>query len=382
MIQMNNFQFYLPARIVFEKGVLSKIGEFVSQFGKRCLLMTGKNFARMHGYTDYILEKLSDYELQAYLFEEVEPNPTKETVLMAVDTFLNNECEVIIAFGGGSVIDAAKVVALISRLGGKIEDYFFPNIVEKEIYPVIAIPTTCGTGSEATRYAVITDNDDGLKKTISGDPLIPRIAILDVNNLKYISKEVFSSTSADVFCHAIESFVNIKYTHFSDLFAKEAIKFAFENVVEAYAGNEDSKERMLYASLLAGVAINFSGSTAVHALGYYLTSKHGIPHGLASAVFLLPVLEYEKDNILDRIHELAYAMRLKQKDPEHFINALRQKFDEIDIARSLSDLGIGYEEKKRLINEALLFRRNLDNNPMKLEEKDLTKIVEVAYIGR
>ncbi|MFX1466741.1 MAG: iron-containing alcohol dehydrogenase family protein, partial [Promethearchaeota archaeon] len=326
-----------------------------------------------------ILKKLSNFELRTHLFEEVEPNPTKETVLKAVNIFLDNECEVIIAFGGGSVIDAAKAVALISKLGGQIEDYFFPNIVEKEIYPVIAIPTTCGTGSEATRYAVITDNDEGLKKTISGDPLIPRIAILDVNNLKHIPKEVFSNTSADAFCHAIESFVNIKYTHLSDLFAKESIKFAFDNVVEAYEGNEDSKERMLYASLLAGVAINFSGSTVVHALGYYLTSKHGIPHGLASVVFLLPVLEYEKDSISDRINELAYTMRLKQTDPEYFINALSQIFHEIGIIRSLLDLGIGYEEKEHIIRNALLCSRNLDNNPVKLEAKDLATIVEAAY---
>ncbi|WP_287585525.1 iron-containing alcohol dehydrogenase [Candidatus Borrarchaeum sp.] len=376
---MNGFKFYLPTRVVFEKGALSRIGEFASRFGKKCLLMTGKNFARKHGYTDDILEKLSNFELRTHLFEEVEPNPTKKTVLKAVDNFLNNECEVIIAFGGGSVIDAAKAVALISKLGGQIEDYFFPNIVEKEIYPVIAIPTTCGTGSEATRYAVITDNDEGLKKTISGDPLVPRIALLDVNNLKHIPKEVFSNTSADTFCHAIESFVNIKYTHLSDLFAKESIKFAFDNVVEAYKGNEDSKEHMLYASLLAGVAINFSGSTAVHALGYYLTSKHGIPHGLASAVFLLPVLEYEKDSISDRIYELAYAMRLKQTDPEYFINALNQKFHEIGIIRSLLDLGIGYGEKENIIRKALLFSRNLDNNPVKLEVKDLTTIVDMAY---
>ena len=379
MIQMNGFQFYLPARIVFEKGALSRIGEFASRFGKKCLLMTGKNFARKHGYTDYILEKLSNFELRTHLFEEVEPNPTKETVSKAVDAFLNNECEVIIAFGGGSVIDAAKAVALISKLGGQIDDYFFPNIVEKEIYPVIAIPTTCGTGSEATKYAVITDNDEGLKKTISGDPLIPRIAILDLNNLKHIPKEVFSNTSADAFCHAIESFVNIKYTHLSDLFAKESIKFAFDNVVEAYEGNEDSKERMLYASLLAGVAINFSGSTVVHALGYYLTSKHGIPHGLASAVFLLPVLEYEKDSISDRINELAYTMRLKQTDPEYFINVLSQIFHEIGVIRSLLDLGIGYEEKEHIITNALLCSRNLDNNPVKLEAKDLATIVEAVY---
>jgi alcohol dehydrogenase class IV len=379
MIPMNGFQFYLPTKIVFEKGALSKIGELANKFGKKCFVMTGRNFARTYGYTNYILEKLSSFELQTHLFEEVEPNPTKETMLKAVDIFLNNECEAIIAFGGGSVIDAAKAVALISKLGGQIEDYFFPNIVEKEIYPVIAIPTTCGTGSEATRYAVITDKEEGLKKTISGYPLIPRIAILDVNNLKHISKEVFSNTSADAICHAIESFVNIKYTHLSDLFAKESIKFAFDNVVEAYKGNEDSKEHMLYASLLAGVAVNFSGSTAVHALGYYLTSKHGIPHGLASAIFLLPVLEYEKNSISDRIYELAHAMRLKQTDPEYFINALSQKFHEIGIARSLLDLGVGYGEKEHIIKKALLFSRNLDNNPVKLEAKDLATIVDMAY---
>ncbi len=379
---MNGFKFYLPSRIIFEKGVLSRIGEFVSQFGKKCFLMTGKNFARKHGYTDYILEKISNCELQAFLFEEVEPNPTKETVLRALDTFSNKECDVIIAFGGGSVIDAAKVVALVSKIGGRIEDYFFPNLVEKETYPVIAIPTTCGTGSEVTKYSIITDKDTGLKNAIAGDTLIPRVALLDVNTLKHISKEVLSNTSADVFCHAIEAFVNVRHTPFSDLYAQEAIKIAFENVVDAYKGIEHGKECMLYASCLAGMAINFSGSTAVHALGYYLTSKHGIPHGLASALFLLPVLEYEQDSILDRIHELAYAMRLRQTDFEYFINALRQKFHEIGIARFLLDLGVGYEEKERIIKETLLFKRNLDNNPMKLEAKDLKKIVEAAYTGK
>ncbi len=377
---MNGFQFYLPTRIIIEKGALSRIGELASRYGKKCLVMTGRDFARRYGYTETILETLSNLELQTYIFEEVEPNPTKETVLRAADTFSNNKCDLIIAFGGGSVIDAAKVVSLISKVGGRIEDYFFPHVVEKEIYPVIAIPTTCGTGSEANGYAVITDEDTGLKKAI-GNTLFSKIAILDVNNLKYIPKEILSNTSADVFCHAIEVFLNHKHTPFSDLYAKEALKFAFENVVEAYEGNEDGKERMLYASCLAGVAINFSGTTAVHALGYYLTSKHGIPHGLASAVFLLHVLEYEKDIILDRIHKLAYAMKLKQIDPEYFINALRQKFHEIGIAESLLDLGVGHEEKERIVKETLLFKRNLDNNPMKLNEKDLTKIVEAAYTG-
>ena len=376
---MEKFQFYLPTRIFFERGLLARIGDFALSMGKKCFFITMSEFATKYGYTEYILGKLSERELPIYLFDEVESNPSKANIKRATEMFIQGGCDMIVAFGGGSVIDAAKAVSLLSSQGGKIEDYFFPNIVEKEVYPIIAIPTTCGTGSEVTKYSIITDEDTCKKKTIMGDPLIPKMALLDADNLKYITKEIVATTGADVLSHAIEAYLSIKHSPFSDMFASDAAKVAFEHLVQAYNGVEESREQMLYASCLGGAAINFAGTTVAHALGYYVTAKHGIPHGLASAIFLPSVMNYELESARGRIEKLAYTAQFNMTDAQYFIKRFSDILRDIGLPTRLRELGINESEKKTIVQEALSFKRNLENNPILLEEKDLTKIVEDIF---
>jgi len=378
---LDKFQFYLPTRIIFEKGCLSRIGEVTSKYGKKCFLMTMGEFATKYGFTEYILEKISERELSVYLYDEVEMNPTEKGVNKITELFVDSGCDVIIAFGGGSVIDAAKAVSLLAKLGGKIGDYYFPNVVDKELYPIIAIPTTCGTGSEVTKYAIITEDGTGKKKTVLGDTLLPRVALLDSNTLKYLTKGIISSTGADVICHCIESFTSNKRSPFSDMFAVESAKVAFECLPKAFNGDEEAKERMLYASCLGGAAINTAGTTAAHALGYYLSSRYHIPHGVATVMFLPHIIDYEIEAIKERIEELSYGSRLNVP-AEQFTMKLSEILNQVGVPKSLEELGIKVDDKDTIVQEGLSFRRNLENNPVKLEEKDLTTIVERAFKGR
>jgi len=378
VIFLESFQYHLPTKIIFGRGNLSKIGEVVSRYGKRVFLITMSDFATTYGYTEYILEKISEKEVPLYLYDEVEVSPTEKGLKKIVDIFLDSGCDLILAFGGGSVIDSAKAVSLVAKLGGNIGDYYYPNVVEKEVYPIIAVPTTCGTGSEVTQYAIITENSSAKKKTILGDSLIPKVALLDAGTLKSLPPGLIASTGSDVLCHAIESFLGKKHTPFSDLYSVEASKVAFENISKAYSGEEGAKERMLYAACLGGAAINSTGTTVAHALGYYLSSKHHIPHGVATIMFLPHILLYEIEDIRPRLEELAHLSGFQKNDAESFIKKLRETLDQIGIAKRVGDLGIKEEEKETIVQEGLSFNRNLENNLVEFDEKDLLEIVEKA----
>jgi alcohol dehydrogenase len=375
VIFLESFLYHLPTKIIFGRGGLSKIGEVVSQYGKKVFLITMSDFATKYGFTEYILERISEKEIPLYMYDEVEVSPTEKGLKKILDIFLDSGCDQILAFGGGSVIDSAKAVSLAAKLGGNIGDYYYPNVVEKELFPVIAVPTTCGTGSEVTKYAIITEDSSKKKKTILGDPLIPRVALLDADTLKPMPPSLIASTGSDVLCHAVESFLGKKHSPFSDLYSAEASKVAFENIIKAYGGEEDAKEYMLYAACLGGAAINTTGTTVAHALGYYISSKYNIPHGVATIMFLPHILSYEIEDIRKRLEELALLSGFQQKDAEYFVRKIRETLDQIGIAKKLGDLGIKEEEKSTIVQEGLSFKRNLENNIVELDENDLLEIV-------
>jgi len=379
VIALESYQYFLPTRIIFGRGSLSKIGEVVSQYGKRVFLITMSDFATKYGYTEYILDKISEKEVPLYLYDEVEVSPTESGLRKVTEIFSDSGCDIILAFGGGSVIDAAKAVSLKAKLGGNIADYYYPNVIDKEVYPIIAVPTTCGTGSEVTKYAIITDDSTGKKKTILGDPLIPEIALLDADTLKPLPQNLIASTGCDVLCHAIESFLGKKHTPFSDLYSAEASRIAFANITKAYEGDEDAKESMLYAACMGGAAINTTGTTAAHALGYYLSSKYHIPHGVATIMFLPHILTYEMTSIKDRLEELARLSGFDNSNTEYFVKKLYWTLGQIGMAKGLGTFIIKEEEIDKIVQEGLSFTRNLENNPVELDEKALSEIVRSAF---
>ncbi len=377
--------FYMPTKVIFKRGSLNEVGRETRSLGKRVLLVTGRRFARQYGYLGRLSKLMEKEGLVVHIYDKVEPNPSFETVNRGAEYAREHNVDVIVAFGGGSAIDAAKGIAVLCTQGGKIEDYVYPNMVEGEVLPVVAIPTTCGTGSEVTRYAVLTDIKRKKKLTVVGYPIIPKIALLDPLVLRHLPSELTAYTALDALSHALEAYWSKSSQPISDLVALESIKVIIKNIEAGYKDPE-KRDALHYASLLAGIAINAAGTTMIHGVGYYLTAYHNIHHGLANAMFLPFALKFNSPVIKEKLMRLARYLEIKVSNYEEATNRLFELLcrleDAVGIPKSLKDIGISEKEIDDIVKDALTYERNMKNNPRPVDYESLREIVLEAYSGR
>lgn len=293
---MSKFIFYLPTQIHFGQGTINRVGERARLYGKRALIVTGRNSARKFGFLQIVEEKLKEKKIEPISFEEVEPNPSVETVDKGVSIFNKKRCDMIIALGGGSCLDAAKVMGILTKNPHPLPCYFGRDKVKNDIPPLIALPTTSGTGSEVTPYAVITDTrgKNHPKKIIADPHIFPREALVDPALTLTLPARLTSYTGIDALSHAIESFLSKKSFPLSETVALEAIRIIGKNLPRAinYPRDIEARSYLMYAAMLAGMAVAQTGATVLHAMGYPLTSNFGLPHGRAIGMLLPWFLEY------------------------------------------------------------------------------------------
>ncbi len=375
------FVSWQPGKIVFGTNSLSLIGEEVRRWGTKAILVTGRTFARKYGYTDYITKKLEEAGLKVTVFDKVEPNPSAETVDKGAKAVVEFGADVVVAFGGGSPMDAAKGIAVVSVLGGSAYDYFYPRVIEEEVLPVIAVPTTAGTGSEVTRYAVITDTKQNKKKVIVGYPIIPKTAILDPTVLKHMSPELTAWTGFDALSHAVEAYLSVKADPLSDIYAERAVRLIFDWLGDAVKGSLEAREKVYFASMLAGFAINHAGTMMVHGLGYYLTTKFNVHHGLANALLLPHALELISEKEPEKIERLGVMIGVG-RSVEFFVRELKKLEDEVRIPKSIAEVGFKEENLDEAVKESLSYERNLQNTPIPINEKVVREVYRAALKGR
>ncbi|MEM3470382.1 MAG: iron-containing alcohol dehydrogenase [Thermoproteota archaeon] len=375
---MRPFTFHLHTKIVFGRGSLNRLGGEAARLGDRCLLVTGRGFARRSGYLNTLVKILEESGLNVTVFDQVEPNPSLETVYKGAEEGGRNRCNLVIALGGGSAMDAAKGIAFLLKSGARLEESFAPNEVS-EALPIVAVPTTCGTGSEVTRYAVLTNVGRRRKEVLLGTPLTPSVAIGDADLLNSLSKQLTAYTGFDALSHAVEAFLSKEPTPLSDLFALEAARIILGSIVEAAEGAAEARENMLYASMLAGMAINCAGTVAVHGMGYYLTNYHGVHHGLANGVLLPHVLRFELERGLSRLEDA--AVKLGFENGLSLVESIEGAAHRTGVARSLVELGVKPSELDAMVADALSYARNLDKHPNPLTPNDVKKIFERALGG-
>ena len=269
-----------------------KIAEVIKSNKKNKPLIITDKFLYNSGLLNNLLDSLRANNMPYEIYEDVLPNPTSDIVLNALELFKKSNCDSLIAFGGGSVMDTAKAVgALVARpkktlakLGGILK-------VRKKIPLLIAVPTTCGTGSETTLASVITDSKTRHKYAINDFPLIPSYAVLDYKLILNLPSSLISTTGLDALTHAVEAFIGRSTTKDTRRDALEAIKLIFDNLIEATTHDEKALNNMLYASHLAGRAFSKSYVGYVHAIAHSLGGKYNIAHGYANAVILPHVLK-------------------------------------------------------------------------------------------
>ncbi len=293
---MQNFQFCLPTKVYFGQKVLENVGRETKILGEKALIVTGKTSARRTGLLQRVERSLRRAEVETFIFEGVEANPSVETINRGTKLAKAKKCEVIVGLGGGSPLDAAKGIAILSANPGVLVDYFGRNRIKRKPLPVIAIPTTAGAGSEVTPYAVFThrENRSIQKKIIADSSLFPRIVLADPELTLSLPASITADAGIDAFSHALESYLSNRSYPLSDMLASEAIKLLFNYLPEAMLNPKDINIRshILYASLLAGMAIAQTGTILVHAMSYRLTTDLGLSHGKACALLLPSVCEF------------------------------------------------------------------------------------------
>lgn len=296
----------MPTEIVFGAGVSNTVDTHCRRLGSKALVVTGRTSAKTSGALERVLGRLAD----AVVFDAVEENPTSAACEEAAAFCRKHGCDHIVAIGGGSPMDAAKAIAVLARNDGICADYYGGDKYPNAPLPVVAIPTTAGTGSEVTPYAVLVDSVENTKRTIAGQALFPVVALLDPELTVTMPRAVTVNTGLDALSQAMEGMVSLRATPMTDTLAMEAVHLIARWLPRAADHPKDLEARayMLYASMLSGCVIAQTGTTLVHGMGYYFTVEFGVPHGLANALLLAPVFQYNAAHAPVTIAALARAL--------------------------------------------------------------------------
>ncbi|MFD1039436.1 iron-containing alcohol dehydrogenase [Virgibacillus byunsanensis] len=292
----------MPNRIVYGSGSFQQIGQIVSELGNKALVISDSVMKKMNRVKECVVLN-EEAGISTAIYSEVNTEPTDVHVREAMEICRENNCEVIIAVGGGSCIDTAKAVAVMMTNDGEIGEYFrekipFPN----KPLPLIAIPTTGGTGSEGTKVTVITDTVNQVKMMISQPELLPAVAIVDPLLTLSCPRSITAATGVDALCHALEAYISRLKHPVSDMYALTSIDLITKYLLRAYENGEDieAREKMSLAAMLAGIAFSNSSVTLVHGMSRPIGAVFHIPHGFSNAMLLATVLTFTKDAAVQR----------------------------------------------------------------------------------
>jgi len=386
-MSLKSFVFATPTKIKYGPGVAESVGEEVKGFNaKRVLIVTDKGIIKA-GLVDKVLKSLKATKLDTVVFDEVEPNPKDRDVEKGAALAKEKGIDLIVAVGGGSVMDSAKGIGSLVTNKGSLRDYWGLDTLSKPPLPLIAIPTTAGTGSEITMWAVIDDTSRKrvTKEYIGGRLICPSLALVDPLMTKNLPPKLTASTGMDALTHAIEAYTSIPASPLTDALALYSIRLIANNLGKAYANgdNLEARDNMMVASLMAGLAFSNSDTAGVHVMAETAGGLYDCPHGIACAVFLPYVMEYNLIANPEKFADIAEAMEenvtgLSIKEASRkSVDAVKKLLLDIDITLNAAKLGVRKEDIAWLAKKAAANIGAIDN-PRKLREEDFIKMFELA----
>lgn len=309
-----NFSFLLPTRIVMEPGLRQRVGQHLKDENIRKALIVTDPGIQKSGLLGPIHDSLEAAGIAYIETADVKPNPRSDDCNRIAETYRDSGLDAVLAVGGGSAIDAAKAISVMLRHGGRIEDYEGFDTLQRDILPIIAVPTTAGTGSEVTIYAVITDMQRRYKMSLGDARMAPKLALLDTEITATLPPAIAAATGMDALTHAIEAYTGRVASPITDGMALHAIRLIAANLVAAVEepDNAEARQQMLIASLMAGVAFGNSDVASVHCISEAIGALYDTPHGVANAIFLPFVFRHNFDSNLRRHAEVAHALGIDQ----------------------------------------------------------------------
>lgn len=300
----------LPRMMEIGKNAITKLPDILASLGaKKPLIITDKMMVSL-GYIDQIQTLLKVANIQSDYFDETIPEPTSSSIEAGVKHLKAHQYDAIIAVGGGSPIDSAKAISILGKFGGRIQDYKFPRLVNDTGLPIIAIPTTAGTGSESTRFTIITDDQTSEKMLCAGLGFLPVAAIVDYGLTMSLPARTTADTGIDALTHAIEAYVSRKSNLYSDAQAIAAMKLIGPNLQIAYhqPNNESAREKMMMGSTFAGIAFSNASVALVHGMSRPIGAFFHVPHGLSNAMLLPLITSYSIHAAPERYADCAKAI--------------------------------------------------------------------------
>ena len=373
------FSFFLPGKIHFGVNSSAHMDGYLKEYSiKRVLFISDRGLEKA-GLVQKMERVLRSAGIVFVTFLDVEANPSIETVEKGIDLFQENQLDGILCLGGGSVIDTAKAVSMVVSNGGRIQDYEGPHKVKAPVIPVIAVPTTAGTGSEVTPFTVITNRQNSFKFSIFSYETIPRAAILDPELITTLPPLVAASTGMDALTHAIESYISLASFSFSEAMSEKAMEL-YALYLRRFVANRmdiEAASGVLLGSMYAGVAFSWGRLGIVHAMAHPLGGFFDMPHGIANAVMLPTVLEYNA--LADRGKYKKILEILRQRPVGSFVSSLlvdeiRQLSKEVGIPENLSSQGVTGESIPRMAEDAMK-SGNIFINPRQVTIED----IEILY---
>jgi alcohol dehydrogenase class IV len=364
---------------------LKGLKDYMNQLGmKNPFIVTDKGILNS-GTLDIVTTLLKDGSYTVY--DNVAPEPEMGIVEECKKAFLKSKSDSIIAVGGGSVMDTAKIMAVYAEYDGPLDNLFGEGKVPGRNTPIIVIPTTAGTGSEVTNIGVLSDTKAQVKKGIVSNHLLVDVAIVDPIMTISCPKKITAASGIDALVHAIEAYLSNNANHITDALALRAMKLIINSLPKAYAqpSNMDAREDMAMGSLLAGMAFGNAGVGAVHALAYPLGGRFHISHGVSNSLLLPYVMEWNKMACVERFRDIAEAFDepIAQKTDEQaadlVIKRLHKICKDVEIPKKISSFNIPESILSELAADAIKIERLLRNNPRTLSEQDILAIYKSAY---
>jgi alcohol dehydrogenase len=381
---MINFEFLLPTRIVFGNDVVNQIGDEAKNFGRRALIVTDKGVLKT-GYVEKIQQLLADARIEMAVFADIDPNPRDKSVDQGAKKAKRFKADMLIGIGGGSAIDTAKAIGVIMQEGGKIQDYEGLDVVKKPIPPLIAVPTTAGTGTEVTFWSVITDTKRKFKMSIGSPLMAAKVALVDPMLTLSLPKDITAYTGIDALVHSIEGYTATFAQPISDSLALTAIELINDNIRKAYANGSNAAARynMMLGSMLAGIAFGNSDVAAVHCMGEAMGGLYDMPHGLSMAVCLPYCIEYNLISNPEKFVSVAQALGETTSGlstleaAQKSVKAVKKMLDDLNVP-SARKIGLKKQDLNRLA-KAAADNVAVESNPRVLDRQDFLRLFQSVY---
>lgn len=384
-----DFKFFMPTKLFFGKGVLNKLGEIPLNYKKALVVTSGSSTTKL-GYVSRVQNLLKSNGIESIVYDKVKPNPISTDVMEAAQIVKDNSCDVIVGLGGGSSIDSAKAIAVMSTNEGDIWDYAYGSTgKEKEIkckpMPVIAIPTTAGTGTEADPWSVITNPATNEKTGLGTEEIFPVMSFVDAELMCSIPTKLTAFQGMDAFLHAAEGYIASVANEVSDIFALKSISLITENlpIVCKDGNNITARENMALASTLSGIVESTSDCTSEHALAQaFAAFHHDIPHGASLIMIVKEYFKHFAKLVPARFVDMAKAMgKTNATCAEDFLAALDELLASCgDLNVKMSDYGIKKEELEKYVTNAReTLNGNFEVDPVPLSDEDALKILQRSY---